>query len=180
MYDPKNWYWLADDGRIFASSRQQTVPADDPAYLAWRASNLPSLWPRDDAGEQTTASLEEVLAPYGIFVDPAAYAADKRWRVETGGITVGGVPVATDRESQSLITGAHAYVQVNPGMTIKYKSGAGFVDLDAATVTAVATAVAAHVQACFAAEAEVAAAIADGAVTTTQQIDDWPWPHNPT
>jgi len=61
-------------------------------------------------------------------------------------------------------------------VTIKYKSGAGFVDLDAATVTAVATAVAAHVQACFAVEADVAAAIADGTVTTTKQIDDWPWP----
>ncbi|GHE51057.1 hypothetical protein GCM10019059_07820 [Camelimonas fluminis] len=114
-------------------------------------------------------------APAASKADLLAYAADKRWRVETGGITVSGVPVATDRESQSLITGAHAYVQTNPGVTIKYKSGAEFVDLDAATVTALATAVAAHVQACFASEADVAAAIADDTITTTQQVDDWPW-----
>jgi len=137
---------------------------------------MPSLWPRDDAGQQTTTSLQEVLAPYGIFVDLAAYAADKRWRIETGGILVGGVPVATDRESQGLIIGAHAYVLANPDVTINFKAANGFVDLDAATVTAVATAVAAHVQACFAAEAEVAAAIADGRITTIQQVDDWPWP----
>ena len=64
----------------------------------------------------------------------------------------------------------------NPDVTIKFKAANGFVDLDAATVTAVATAVAAHVQVCFAAEAGVVTAIADGDITTPQQIDDWPWP----
>jgi len=115
-------------------------------------------------------------APVTPPVDLVAYAANKRWRVETGGIMVGGMPVATDRESQSLITGAHAYVLANPDVTIKYKSGAGFVELDAPTVTSVATAVAAHVQACFAAEADVVAAIQRGGVLTLDDVDAWPWP----
>ncbi len=118
-------------------------------------------------------------APPPSAADLYVAAVDKRWRVETGGISVGGVPVATDRESQSLITGAHAYVLTNPDVSIKFKAANGFVDLDATRVTAVATAVAAHVQACFAVEADVAAAIADGTVTTTQQVDDWPWPGTP-
>lgn len=134
--------------------------------------------PPDGAREATREDWLAAIAATRLRSPPNLhdYAADKRWRVETGGITVGGVPVATDRESQSLITGAHAYVQINPGVTIKYKSGAGFIDLDAATVTAVATAVAAHVQACFAAEADLSAAITDGTITTTRQVDDWPWP----
>lgn len=175
-FAPRDWYWLASDGRVYASARQQVVDAQDPEFAAWSAASRPTPWPRDNSGEQTDTALQDVLTAYGLWVDLVAYAADKRWRVETGGITVGGVPVATDRESQGLITGAHAYVQINPGVTIKYKSGTGFIDLDAATVTAVATAVAAHVQACFAAEADVAAAIQRGDILTLGEVDAWPWP----
>lgn len=100
-----------------------------------------------------------------------AYAADARWRRETGGIVVAGAAIATDRQSQAMISGAHAFVQANPAAIIRWKSPAGFVTLDAATVTAIALAVGAHVQACFAAEADVLAAIAAGTVTTTAEID---------
>ncbi len=32
-----------------------------------------------------------------------AYAADKRWQKEVGGVTIGGVLYPTDRETQSLL-----------------------------------------------------------------------------
>ena len=64
LYDPKNWYWLAEDGRLFSSAVAAQVPKTDPAYAAWReAGGFPTTWPRDDAGEQTDAALQEVLAP---------------------------------------------------------------------------------------------------------------------
>ena len=115
-------------------------------------------------------------APSSSIADLLAYSADKRWRVETGGISVNGVHVATDRESQSLITGAHALARDNPDELIQFKSDGGFVELDAPSMIAIATAVARHVQASFRAEAEVAAAIQRGDILTLGGVDAWPWP----
>lgn len=108
--------------------------------------------------------------------DLLAYAAAKRFEVETGGITVSGQTIDTSRESQSMITGAYAYSQAHPEETIRFKAASGWVTLDAATMAAIATAVGAHVQACFAAEAIVAAAIEDGTITTAAEIDAADWP----
>ena len=105
-----------------------------------------------------------------------AYAADKRWRVETGGITVAGATIATDRDSQSMITGAFAYSQAHPDQPISYKANSGWVTLDAATLAAIASAVGAHVQASFAIEATVVAAIDAGTITTFAAIDAASWP----
>lgn len=105
-----------------------------------------------------------------------AYAAEKRWRVETGGITVGGASIATDRASQAMITGAHAYALANPEATIAFKSAAGFVTLTSAQVIAIATAVGVHVQACFLVEAAVGAAITAGTITDFAAIDGADWP----
>ncbi|WP_199091550.1 hypothetical protein [Bosea sp. ASV33] len=70
MYDPKDWYWLADDGRLFSSAAGDVITDDLPAYLDWReAGHLPSLWPSDGVGAQTDAALQSVLAPYGVYLD---------------------------------------------------------------------------------------------------------------
>ncbi|MGB3900443.1 MAG: DUF4376 domain-containing protein [Mesorhizobium sp.] len=108
-------------------------------------------------------------------VDLAAYAADKRWQVETGGITINGATIDTSRDSQSMIIGAYAYSQANLAQTIMFKAASGWVTLDAATMAAIATAVGAHVQACFACEAAVQAAITAGTITTTAEIDAADW-----
>lgn len=100
-----------------------------------------------------------------------AYAALARWRKETGGINLAGQPIATDRESQSLISGAFALVQQQPETVIRFKTPSGFVTLDAAQMSAIAIAVAQHVQACFAIEADIAGDIASGEITTTAEID---------
>jgi hypothetical protein len=105
-------------------------------------------------------------------VDLVAYAASKRFAIETAGITVGGTAIDTDRASQAQIVGAVAYVQQNPAAVFQWKAGPStFVSLDAAAIVAVGNAVGAHVQACFAKEAEVDASIAGGAITTTDAID---------
>ncbi|SCM73337.1 conserved hypothetical protein [uncultured Pleomorphomonas sp.] len=107
-----------------------------------------------------------------------SYAAAKRYAVETGGVTVAGASIDTGRESQAMITGAYAYAHANPEANVSFKATSGWVILTAAEVTAIATAVAAHVQACFTAEKAIDDAIDAGTVTTTAEIDAWAWPSN--
>jgi hypothetical protein len=123
---------------------------------------------------------DDDLAAVLALPDPApaasallAYAAAKRLEVETGGITVNGAPIATDRGSQAMIGNAYAYVQASGAESVSYKATTGFVTLTADQFKAVALAVGAHVQACFAAEAEVDAGInaSPATITTFAQID---------
>ena len=105
----------------------------------------------------------------------AAYAADRRWRAETGGIAVDGLTIATDRESQAMIGNA-VQIAGMAGASIKFKAGGGFVELSPEQMQGIALTVAAHVQASFAAEAEVQGLIVTGEITSTEQIDAYAWP----
>lgn len=89
-----------------------------------------------------------------------ASLSDRRWRAETAGIVVGGAPIRTDRESQSVLTGAYVQATGNPDFAVRWKVGAGqFVTLNAATIIAIGDAVTAHVQACFDHEDQLTTAI---------------------
>jgi hypothetical protein len=174
QYNPTSWYWLASDGRVFASAKQAIVDIHDADYEAWLAEgNIPTSWPTDTAGNQTDTDLQWVFdnAGVSIYVDLKSYAENARFLKETGGIIVGGVSVSTDRDSQAMIANAYAYVTANGVASVSYKATSGFVTLDAATLKAVALAVGAHVQACFAAEAAVVAGIASGTIKTTADVD---------
>jgi hypothetical protein len=171
-FNPFDWYWLASDGRLFSSARQALIADDDADYLAWTAAgHLAQRWPTDESGEQTTDALQGVLTPYGMFADLIGYAADRRWRKEVGGIVVGGVPVTTDDRSKLMIAGARIKADANPEFTTNWKTGSGFILLDAATIIALSDAVLAHVDSCFETEGEVLAAIDAGTITTREQID---------
>jgi hypothetical protein len=174
MYDPLDWYWLASDGRLFASARQAIIAVSDDAYKAWLAAgNNPTPWPKDETATQTGVALQWVFdtidAP--IFVDLTSYAANARFLKETGGITVNGAAIQTDRDSQAMISNAYAYVTASGAASVSYKTASGFVTMDAATLKAVALAIGAHVQACFAIEGSVGAAIAAGSIKTTADVD---------
>lgn len=121
-------------------------------------------------------TFSEPVAPPVTNGNLIAYASAKRYAIETGGIVINGSLIATDRASQSLITGAYNYVKENPDATVNFKAMSGFVELTAAQMVAIANVVAAHVQACFAAEGIVVGAIASGAITTTAEIDAAAWP----
>lgn len=107
-----------------------------------------------------------------------AKAQAKRRALEIGGITVGGVPVYTDPESQSKLHAARTAAKEDSGYTLDWKgSGGSFVTLNAQTIIAIADAVRAHVQACFSAEKNVGAKISNGTYTTYEQVDgasEWP------
>ncbi len=108
-----------------------------------------------------------------------AEIADKRWRAETSGITVAGVEIATDRESQALLMGAVLAAQNNPQYKANWKANwkakNGWAVLDAATILAVADAVRSHVQACFDREKDLQAQIE--AATTVEELEavKWEW-----
>ncbi|MDI3259464.1 MAG: DUF4376 domain-containing protein [Sinobacteraceae bacterium] len=86
--------------------------------------------------------------------------AARRYLAETSGTQWNGHPVATDRQSQAMITGALLLSQMPnfPGVNWKMADGT-FVQLSAADVQSMAAAVAAHVQGCFANEAALAAQV---------------------
>ncbi len=86
--------------------------------------------------------------------------------------------VMADRVSQSLITGAYNYVQANTEVTVKFKTAAGFVEVTATQMTAIANTVGGHVQASFAAEGEINQQIIAGTITMTAGIDAFAWPSN--
>lgn len=94
-----------------------------------------------------------------------------------GGISVGGVPVATDDRSKIMIIGARVKADADANFTTQWKALTGeFITIDAATIIAISDAVLAHVDACFAAEAVVLSAIEAGTITTTTEIDTADWP----
>lgn len=121
-------------------------------------------WTVDESGD--------FLPPEIQAIDLAAYAADARWRLETGGITVAGVPVLTDDRSKLMIAGARLAAMADPAWTTPWHGAdGGIYPLDAAAIVAISDAVSAHVQATFSTFATVKAAIASGAITTTAEID---------
>ena len=80
-----------------------------------------------------------------------AEIAQARYNAETAGIN----GIRTDRESQSLITGAALKAMQDSAYTCMWKGVDGFVELTAPQILAIADAVRAHVQACFDREAEL-------------------------
>lgn len=122
------------------------------------------------------------FSPPLLASEPAAttdelrgHLADKRWQVETGGITWNAMPIATDDRAKTLIEGAAS--SLGDTDSVKFKVAAGtWVDVTGAQLRAIRDAIAAHVQACFAKEAELDAAISAGTITTTAEIDAAAWP----
>ena len=170
-------HWLALAAKITSG----LDAADKDAILDQLSNKEAALVSAAGDWPEMPPSLQAVVAswsPEPITVDLYAYAATKRYAVETGGIVIDTMRVMTDRQSQSLITGAYNYVQANPEVTVKFKTAAGFVELTAAQMTAIANAVGAHVQASFAAEGEVDKQIIAGTITTTTEIDAFAWPAN--
>lgn len=106
--------------------------------------------------------------------DHLAAIAARRYEAETSGTTVDGMPVNTERDSQALLTGAALQAMLDPNYTVRWKTAGGFVDLDAQQIIGLASAVRAHVQACFDREAELVAAVEDGSYTEEMLSAGWP------
>lgn len=156
-----------------------TVEADEDAALPLRSTPTKPMKLTGTQVARWTGSGWEKLAvapgPEAVQApDWPALIAAHRFQVETGGVTVEGVQINTERDSQSLLTGAAFAASLDPDYRIKWKTASGFAELTGEQVIALATAVRAHVQACFDREAELQAAVADGSITAEMLEQGWP------
>lgn len=94
-----------------------------------------------------------------------------RYQKENGGITVSATPVQTDRNSRPDLIGARINAKEDADYTVNWKTPTGFVELNATQIIAIADAVSAHVQKCFAAEAAIKAAVEDGTHDTKAKVE---------
>ena len=99
--------------------------------------------------------------------------AAARYAAEIAGMTMNGMKVRTDRESQAMITGAALAATQDMDYTCRWKTENGFVTLTAAQIVAVATAVRSHVQAQFDREAELTAQVK--AAETIEAVEAVQW-----
>lgn len=114
----------------------------------------------------------EPAAPAPTLPTLLAYAADRRWRREVGGITIGSVPIATDDRAKIMIMCARVAAQANPDWTTVWHGADGKTyPLSATAIIAISDAVEAHVNAGFTAFAAAKTAIESGEITTTSEID---------
>jgi hypothetical protein len=78
---PFDWYWLADDGRLYSSVEQSLVSASGSAYGNWRAEGrTPTRWPEDDNREQTESSLLAVIGAYSLVIGESAIDVARKRR----------------------------------------------------------------------------------------------------
>lgn len=119
--------------------------------------------------DQTVMDASNIALLSDIKETKHAELAAYRYEREVGGITINGIIIKTDRESQSLIAGAKIYSDLNEAISIDWKGKSGWVTINRTTIIAISQAVAAHVQACFTNEKAHAEAIT--ALTTAAEIE---------
>jgi hypothetical protein len=90
--------------------------------------------------------------------------------MENKGIVVNNMNIATDRDSQSMITSAFTYLTNNPTLTINWKGPNGFVPLGLEEITIVANAIGVYIQGLFTKEQETDQLI--DAATTEEELNN--------
>ena len=128
--------------------------------------------PDEVLSPEQSAAIAQYFAPMTLADCQAAKKAEianARWHAETSGVS----GFRTDRESQAMITGAALKAMQDETYTCRWKTDAGFVELTAAQILAIADAVRAHVQACFDHERALLAII--DAAETVEDLEAVAW-----
>lgn len=138
--------------------------ADASCRVVWRGGWLQEPLPVIDL-----AAVKEKLR---------AAATAHRWARETGGMTLGGVRVATALQDQNRLTSVLAGMQVAPVEGMDFKADSGWVYLTGAELQGIAAAITPYVQACFSAERahhEAIDALADLSAALAYDVTEgWP------
>ena len=132
--------------------------------------------PDEVLSPEQSAAIAQYFAPMTLADCQAAKKAEianARWVAETGGVALNGMTIRTDRESQSLITGAALKALQDAEYVCSWKTDAGFVELTAAQILAIADAVREHVQAQFDHERALLALI--DAAETVEDLEAVTW-----
>jgi hypothetical protein len=108
------------------------------------------------------------------IVENKAAVAAKRYEMETSGITIDGLKVSTDRDSQSLVTGAAMSAMLDNTYVCKWKTAEGFVELDADKLLNMAKCLRKYVQACFDREAVLIEVVESETFSDEMLNEGWP------
>ena len=119
--------------------------------------------------------IPEVVPPTLEDVKTAKLAelASARYTEEVGGIVVGGVTIATDRESQSMLTGAYVSLKQGLMQSVNWKGDDGWVTATLTEIEPIAQAVGLHVQQCFTKESQLSAQV--NAASTIEAVNAIVW-----
>ena len=165
--------------------------ADDQAYLAdimakWAAAQTPAPSQADiDACRERAldnwAGLDAPLPPEAPPLSPEgqkaaliAYATNKRWLVETGGVTINGITVPTNADGQRKILGAAGYL-ADGATSPLIIDGVVYGEMSKAQFGVVNAAIVEHIRKSYVTLAGALGTINDGSITTTAQIDALSW-----
>ena len=141
---------MPDESTIWFDPEFESAAYDD--NISWNTTDKNII--RDAAGHMYFDDDPQALV--GRKAAKSAEIAAARYEAETGGCTVDGVTIATDRGSQALLTAAVVSARLDPEFKTRWKCADGhFVALDAFQLRAIGDAVIAHVEACFAREGEL-------------------------
>ncbi len=152
------------DPRAYGDNvRVISVGSDTPLG---RYGDLPESWPKGSPDPRPFA----LPAPTAALLKQ--YAASIRYQLETAGITVNNMKIATDRPSRSMLSETLVTAQTVETFSTQWKCSDGsFLTVDKAQLQEIATQVTAHVSRCFAAEGKTAADIDSGKVTDYIGVD---------
>lgn len=197
---PHQWYWIADDGRVYSAALQKVVDKSDPGYREFVASGrAPTFWPRErGTGPQTEAELFKVLGQHGLSLTPhealSKYAREKHAAISSGGTLVNLNPVGqkphivevdTSTRGLSILHTDFMHAQGNPHETFHLHQSTGLsVQLNADQLKTAHKAATSFVRHSSRALASVLHAISQKKITSKEQIDNPPaevtnWPVNP-
>lgn len=136
---PAGMVEVAGHGPYPARSTLTPPPSPEAGHhVVWRGA-----WVQEPEAEPDLDAMKAKLS---------AQAAALRWQHETGGLTLGGVHVATGLADQNRIASVLSAMQVAQLDGVDFKAESGWVYLTAAELQGVVAAITAHVQACFTAE----------------------------
>lgn len=174
--DPDDDAYIADDlvylDDIMAKWAASQTPAPSQADIDACRERALNSWTGLDAPLPPEAP---PLSPEGQKAQLVAYASNRRWLAETGGMTINGMAIPTDDRAKLLLLGA-AQSMADGSSAPLVVAGTNYGTLSKAQFQAINTAVVAHVQSTFPVLASAIAAIEAGTITTTAQIDALAWP----
>lgn len=180
--------------RIFSLPDGREVQAGTPfsAYVTLKPGPPPVRdmvqFPANWLALATPADLARIGVTVREIPDPppsvdqlVTCAADRRRSLANGSATIStgarSIPTFVDAESRGSITALVVALNFAPDLSTPWKGSDGeFYTLTPAELPAFALGMLQFVQACFAAEEIVKAAIAAGTITTFEEIDAFAWP----
>lgn len=171
LFEPGIWYWLREDGAVYSSDRGAVIAEGDAEYSAWTSTGQRATpWPKDANGNQTMASLQAVL-PEGVYASLDDYAAKVLADAQAAGVTVDGVRVPTDLNSQSQLTNAFTFAGLVGDETVTYTDATGPVSLSLDEAKTRIIAIGKHMKACTAMAETVRAKIASNSIRAKSGVD---------